>query len=87
MSLFRQGDGDICIIAKEEGSDQAQYPCDDCGEVYSLNKDNSGGDQVKDRCYEGSEEITPGPVDESYPGMQVTSVEDKEENSKDHLNH
>lgn len=30
---------------------------------------------------------TPRPVDELYPGVQVTHVDDKEENGKDHLNH
>lgn len=87
MSLLSQGEGDRGIIGKDACSDQAQYPCDDCGEVSSLNKDNNGGDQEKYRCYEGSEEITPGPVDDSYLGVQVTRVEDQEKHSNDLLSH
>lgn len=55
--------------------------------VSFLNKDNNGGDQVEDGRYEGSEEITPRPVDDLYLGVQATHVDDKEDNSKDHLNH
>lgn len=55
--------------------------------VSSLNKDNNGGDQVEDGRYEGSEEITPRPVDELYLGVQVAHVDDKEDSSKDHLDH
>jgi polysaccharide pyruvyl transferase WcaK-like protein len=33
------------------------YPSDDFGMASSLNKDNNGGNQVEDRCYEGPEEV------------------------------
>lgn len=87
MSLLPQGEGDIGIKTKKARSDEAQYPCDDFGVISSLNKDNNGGDQVEDGCYEGSEEITPRPVDDLYLGVQVTHIDDKEDSSKDHLNH
>lgn len=87
MSLLPKREGKIGIIAKEAGSEETQDPCSDFRVVPSLNKDKNGSDQVEDRCNESPEEITPGPVDEWRPGMQVTHVDDKEDNSQDHLNH
>ncbi|KAL0601335.1 hypothetical protein AAY473_027528 [Plecturocebus cupreus] len=54
---------------------------------FSLNEDKNGGDQVEDLRYKGSEEITPDPVDEWYLAVHVTHVDNKENSSKDHLNH
>lgn len=55
-------------------------------EWFPLNEDNSRGEQV-DMAAMRSEEITPRPVDDLRLGVQVTHVEDKEDISKDHLNH
>lgn len=38
-------------------------------------------DQVDDGRYEGSEEISPRPKNELYLGVQVTCVDDKEDDS------
>lgn len=87
VSLLPQWKGDIGIIAKEDSSQQTKNPSSDFGVVSFLNKDNYRGDQIEDGCYEGSEEITPRPVDELYLVVQLTHVDDEEDSSKDHLNH
>ena len=55
--------------------------------VSFLNEDNNGDDQVENSHCEGLEEITPRSVDDLYPCVQLTYVDDKEDSSKDHLNH
>lgn len=71
MSLPPQGERDKGIIAKEAYSEYAQCPFGDLGAVSFLSNGRNGGDQVEDRCCQGSEEITPGPADELYLGMQA----------------
>ena len=85
MSLPSQWEGDVGIIAKEAGSDQAQYPFNDFRVSSFLSKDRNGDDQVHNCRKKGSEEITPGPVDALYVGVQATQVQDKEQNCKVHL--
>lgn len=57
-------EGAVGITAIERCSKYAQYPSGNFGATFSFYKDNSGGDQVEDGCYEGSEEVSPWPVDE-----------------------
>lgn len=82
MSLLPCGERDASIIAKEACSEYAHKPFNGCTSIISRGKGRNGVDQVEDRCYKGSEEITPLPADPGYVVMQLSSVEDKEENTK-----
>lgn len=64
MSLLLQREGKVGITAKEQCSKYAQYPSGNFGAAFSFYKDNNGGDQVEDGRHEGSEEVSPRPVDE-----------------------
>lgn len=52
-----------------------------------LHQDNNGGDQVENGGYEGTEEVSPWPVDELDLGVQVTHVHDVEDCRQDHFHH
>lgn len=71
VSLLPQGEGDRGIIEKEACNNQAKYPCSDSEAIFFLIKDNNGNNQVEDPRHKASEEITPGPADAVYLGVQI----------------
>lgn len=85
MYLLLWGERGTGIIAKEAYSEQAHNSFDGFIVVSSHSKGRNGVDQVDDRCYKASEEITPGPDHPGYIVLQASSVDDKEENTKGQL--